>query len=124
MAISAVRKGAAAEGMKVRDYIWRGHDPTAVAVMTEVIGSLVMNCRSCSAPFSVLGDDQVGFVPGMQDGAAVTGLAIAAASLVAVNTTGNPVYDPIGSIIVGNLLGMVCYVQMVSFQMILGLKSI
>ncbi|KAL3528501.1 hypothetical protein ACH5RR_007823 [Cinchona calisaya] len=76
VAISAVRKGAAAEGMKVRDYIWRGHDPTAVAVMTE-------------------------------DGAAVTGLAIAAASLVAVNTTGNPIYDPIGSIIVGSLLGMV-----------------
>lgn len=37
VAIHAVRKGAAAEGMKVRDYIWRGHDPTAVAVMTEVI---------------------------------------------------------------------------------------
>lgn len=37
MAIHAVRKGAAAEGMKVRDYVWRGHDPTAVAVMTEVI---------------------------------------------------------------------------------------
>lgn len=76
VAIHAVRKGAAAEGMTVRDYIWRGHDPTAVAVMTE-------------------------------DGAAVTGLAIAAASLVAVNHTGNPIYDPIGSIIVGNLLGMV-----------------
>ncbi|NP_001312006.1 metal tolerance protein C4-like [Nicotiana tabacum] len=42
-----------------------------------------------------------------EDGAAVTGLAIAAASLVAVNATGNPIYDPIGSIIVGNLLGMV-----------------
>ncbi|CAN4098061.1 unnamed protein product [Withania somnifera] len=76
VAIQAVKKGAAAEGMTVRDYIWRGHDPTAVAVMTE-------------------------------DGAAVTGLAIAAASLVAVNATGNPIYDPIGSIIVGNLLGMV-----------------
>lgn len=76
VAIHAVRKGAAAEGMKVRDYVWRGHDPTAVAVMTE-------------------------------DGAAVTGLAIAGASLVAVNTTGNAIYDPIGSIIVGNLLGMV-----------------
>ncbi|GMH03862.1 hypothetical protein Nepgr_005701 [Nepenthes gracilis] len=76
VAIHAVRKGAAAEGMKLRDYIWRGHDPTSVAVMTE-------------------------------DGAAVTGLAIAAASLVAVNATGNPVYDPIGSIIVGNLLGLV-----------------
>ncbi|GMI86094.1 hypothetical protein like AT1G51610 [Hibiscus trionum] len=76
VAIQAVKKGAAAEGMKVKDYIWRGHDPTSVAVMTE-------------------------------DGAAVTGLAIAAASLVAVKTTGNAIYDPIGSIIVGNLLGMV-----------------
>lgn len=43
----------------------------------------------------------------MQDGAAVTGLIIAGASLVAVNRTGNAIYDPIGSIIVGNLLGMV-----------------
>uniref|UniRef100_A0A5B6YLD2 Putative metal tolerance protein C4 isoform X1 n=1 Tax=Davidia involucrata TaxID=16924 RepID=A0A5B6YLD2_DAVIN len=76
VAINAVRKGAAAEGMKVRDYVWRGHDPTSVAVMTE-------------------------------DGAAVTGLLIAGASLVAVNTTGNAIYDPIGSIVVGNLLGMV-----------------
>lgn len=47
----------------------------------------------------------------LQDGAAVTGLAIAAGSLVAVNTTGNPMYDPIGSIIVGNLLGMVWYLS-------------
>ncbi|BAH92576.1 Os04g0298366, partial [Oryza sativa Japonica Group] len=36
VAIKAVRKGAAAEGMSIRDYIWRGHDPTSVAVMTEV----------------------------------------------------------------------------------------
>ena len=35
----------------------------------------------------------------MQDGAAVTGLAIAAASLVAVNTSGNAIYDSIGSMI-------------------------
>ncbi|KAG8063991.1 hypothetical protein GUJ93_ZPchr0004g39826 [Zizania palustris] len=76
VAIKAVKKGAEAEGMNIWDYIWRGHDPTSVAVMTE-------------------------------DGAAVTGLAIAAASLVAVQTTGNAMYDPIGSIIVGNLLGMV-----------------
>ncbi|XP_030498422.2 metal tolerance protein C4 isoform X1 [Cannabis sativa] len=76
VAIQAVKKGAAAEGMKVRDYVWRGHDPTSVAVMTE-------------------------------DGAAVAGLVIAGASLVAVNITGNGIYDPIGSIIVGNLLGMV-----------------
>lgn len=46
---------------------------------------------------------------GLQDGAAVTGLAIAATSLVAVQMTGNAMYDPIGSIIVGNLLGLVCY---------------
>lgn len=37
----------------------------------------------------------------------MAGLAIAAASLVAVRVTGNPIYDPIGSIVVGNLLGMV-----------------
>ena len=36
VAIQAVKKGAAAEGMKIRDYVWRGHDPTSVAVMTEV----------------------------------------------------------------------------------------
>lgn len=41
VAVHAVRKGAAAEGMKVRDYIWRGHDPTAVAVMTEVIECVI-----------------------------------------------------------------------------------
>ncbi|KAJ4793996.1 Metal tolerance protein C4 [Rhynchospora pubera] len=76
VAINAVKQGAEAEGLKVWDYIWRGHDPTSVAVMTE-------------------------------DGAACTGLAIAAASLVAVQVTGNPIYDPIGSIVVGNLLGLV-----------------
>ncbi|RID62561.1 hypothetical protein BRARA_E01625 [Brassica rapa] len=76
VAIQSVKKGAAQEGMTIRDYIWRGHDPTSVAVMTE-------------------------------DGAAVAGLAIAAASLVAVKMTGNAIYDPIGSIVVGNLLGMV-----------------
>ena len=43
----------------------------------------------------------------MKDGAAVAGLAIAAASLVATKVTGNGIYDPIGSIVVGNLLGMV-----------------
>lgn len=47
----------------------------------------------------------------MQDGAAVTGLVIAGASLIAVNVTGNAIYDPIGSIIVGNLLGMVFFFQ-------------
>ena len=51
----------------------------------------------------------------LQDSAAVTGLAIAGASLVAVNTTGNAIYDPIGSIIVGNLLGMVIWGQKTAY---------
>ncbi|KAM3381946.1 metal tolerance protein C4 [Capsicum galapagoense] len=40
--------GVASEGMKVKEYIWRGHDPTAVVVMTEdswlssiVVGNLL-----------------------------------------------------------------------------------
>ena len=37
----------------------------------------------------------------MQDGAAVTGLA---ALLVTVNMTGIAIYDPIGSMAIGNLL--------------------
>ncbi|CAH8392699.1 unnamed protein product [Eruca vesicaria subsp. sativa] len=32
---SICQKGAAQEGMTIRDYIWRGHDPTSVAVMTK-----------------------------------------------------------------------------------------
>ncbi|KAA3477898.1 metal tolerance protein C4 isoform X2 [Gossypium australe] len=117
VAIQAVKKGAATEGMKVKDYVWRGHDPTSVAVMTEVKHSLVQPYFALLRNTVVF----VGFVENfdilcavlgvgfMTDGAAVTGLAIAAASLVAVKTTGNAMYDPIGSIIVGNLLGMVCY---------------
>ncbi|EOY26364.1 Cation efflux family protein isoform 3 [Theobroma cacao] len=42
VAIQAVKKGAAAEGMKVRDYVWRGHDPTSVAVMTEDFNGVVV----------------------------------------------------------------------------------
>lgn len=36
VAINAVKKGAASEGMTIWDYVWRGHDPTSVAVMIEV----------------------------------------------------------------------------------------
>ncbi|KAJ7553227.1 hypothetical protein O6H91_06G089100 [Diphasiastrum complanatum] len=76
VAVNAVRKGAAAEGMKWQDYLWRGHDPTSVAVM-------------------------------MEDSAAVAGLLIAGVALTAASITGNPIWDPIGSILVGNLLGVV-----------------
>eukprot|EP00850_Spirogloea_muscicola_P000878 SM000003S11123 [mRNA] locus=s3:1040958:1044779:- [translate_table: standard] len=43
----------------------------------------------------------------MEDGAAVTGCVIAAASLLAVELTGNPVWDGVGSIAIGGLLGAV-----------------
>jgi hypothetical protein len=36
VAYGAVKKGAEAEGMTLKEYLWRGHDPTAVAVMMEV----------------------------------------------------------------------------------------
>ncbi|KAI3808017.1 hypothetical protein L1987_23958 [Smallanthus sonchifolius] len=43
--VHAVRKGAVAKGMPVRDYGWRGHDPTSVTVMTNegvaVVGLLI-----------------------------------------------------------------------------------
>lgn len=42
-----------------------------------------------------------------QDGAACAGLGIAAIALAAAEITGNPMWDPIGSILVGNLLGVV-----------------
>lgn len=35
--INGVKKGAAAEGMKLHGYVCHGHDPASVAVMTEVI---------------------------------------------------------------------------------------
>ncbi|KAH8932155.1 hypothetical protein BDL97_19G058600 [Sphagnum fallax] len=76
VAYGAVKKGAEAEGMTLKEYLWRGHDPTAVAVM-------------------------------MEDGAAVAGLAVAGLALAAVEFTGQRIWDPIGSIVVGQLLGVV-----------------
>jgi len=43
-----------------------------------------------------------------QDGAAVAGLAVAGLALAAVEFTGQRIWDPIGSIVVGQLLGVVC----------------
>jgi solute carrier family 30 (zinc transporter), member 9 len=42
-----------------------------------------------------------------EDGAAVVGLAVAAMSLLAAEASGNAVYDAMGSVAVGTLLGMV-----------------
>uniref|UniRef100_A0A7I4C918 Cation efflux protein transmembrane domain-containing protein n=1 Tax=Physcomitrium patens TaxID=3218 RepID=A0A7I4C918_PHYPA len=74
VAYGAVKKGAAAEGMSLREYLWRGHDPTSVAVL-------------------------------MEDGAACAGLGIAGIALTAAEITGNPMWDALGSIVVGGLLG-------------------
>ena len=57
--------------------------------------------------FTVLGNGLRCNFTHLKDGAAVAGLMIASVSLLAVSLTGNPIYDPIGSIFVGNLLGMV-----------------
>lgn len=46
-----------------------------------------------------------------QDGAAVLGLGIAGLALAAAEITGNPIWDPIGSVIVGNLLGVVSFLN-------------
>lgn len=47
----------------------------------------------------------------------MTGLAIAGLSLTAAHYTGNPMWDPIGSIVVGNLLGAVSMVLFVDYRL-------
>ncbi|MCI19869.1 metal tolerance protein C4-like [Trifolium medium] len=56
VAIQAVKEGANAEGMKLRDYIWRGHDPTSVAVMTEVSSDSQQCCSLCCSKKCVRGE--------------------------------------------------------------------
>eukprot|EP00698_Gefionella_okellyi_P013735 TRINITY_DN3779_c0_g1_i3.p1 TRINITY_DN3779_c0_g1~~TRINITY_DN3779_c0_g1_i3.p1 ORF type:complete len:484 (-),score=94.10 TRINITY_DN3779_c0_g1_i3:814-2265(-) len=53
------------------------------------------------------GPDPMGVAVLMEDGAAVTGLAIAAGCLGMTAYTGNPMYDAMGSMMVGGLLGAV-----------------
>jgi zinc transporter 9 len=59
-----------------KDYVLRGKDPSAVAVL-------------------------------MEDSAAVTGVLIASASILLTHVTGNHMYDAMGSIAIGGLLGAV-----------------
>lgn len=76
MAVNQVSKSARETGVSFTDYVVRGRDPSAVAVLAE-------------------------------DGAAVAGLLIAASCLGLTSYTGNGVYDAIGSIAIGGLLGAV-----------------
>lgn len=86
-----------------------------------IICPTIRSCMMCSCGIHFLVSQLVSV---LQDGAAVTGLAIAAASLVAVNTTGNAIYDPIGSIIVGNLLGMVCDLSLKELECLINVSKI
>ncbi|XP_028397753.1 zinc transporter 9-like [Dendronephthya gigantea] len=76
MAVNQVSMSAREAGVSFSDYVVRGRDPSAVAVLAE-------------------------------DGAAVTGLLIAASCLGLTSYTGNVVYDAVGSIAIGGLLGAV-----------------
>lgn len=75
-AVKQVRLSANESGVSFREYISRGRDPNAVAVLLE-------------------------------DSAALTGILIAATSLGLTSYTGNMVFDAIGSISIGALLGFV-----------------
>jgi len=76
MAFRQVVRSAAEGGVSFGEYIARGRDPNAVAVLLE-------------------------------DGAALTGVLVAAACLGLSHYTGNPLYDACGSITIGALLGFV-----------------
>ncbi|GAB2268423.1 hypothetical protein Dimus_003385 [Dionaea muscipula] len=79
-------------------------DPTAMMMIGP---GWQQGCLVWSGDGDALAGDGDALPIDQADGAAVAGLAIASASLVAVNITGNPIFDPIGSIIVGHLLGIV-----------------
>ncbi|XP_046852744.1 zinc transporter 9-like [Xenia sp. Carnegie-2017] len=76
MAVNQVSKSARETGVSFSDYVKKGRDPSAVAVLAE-------------------------------DGAAVAGLLIAASCLSLTSYTGNVVFDAVGSIAIGGLLGIV-----------------
>jgi len=76
LAFKQVAKSAKDSGVSLKEYITRGRDPNAVAVLLE-------------------------------DGAALAGLVVASVSLGLTSHLGNPVFDAIGSISIGALLGFV-----------------
>ncbi|XP_064405221.1 proton-coupled zinc antiporter SLC30A9, mitochondrial-like isoform X2 [Halichondria panicea] len=75
-AVKQVQKSAIETGVSFKDYVLRGRDPSAVAVL-------------------------------MEDSAAVAGVFVAATALCITHWTGNTMYDAIGSISIGGLLGVV-----------------
>eukprot|EP00795_Rhopilema_esculentum_P000261 gene261-9909_t len=76
MAFKQVQKSARESGLSFKEYLVRGRDPNAVAVLLE-------------------------------DSAAVAGLFLAAGCLGLTSYTGNIIFDAIGSITIGALLGAV-----------------
>lgn len=75
-AIRQVSISAQEGGLSFKEYVLRGRDPSAVAVLLE-------------------------------DSAAVTGVILAATALGLSHITGNSIYDAIGSIAIGGLLGTI-----------------
>jgi len=75
-ALKQVQRSANEAGVSIRDYVSRGRDPNAVAVLLE-------------------------------DSAAMAGILIAATSLGLTSLTGNLLFDAVGSISIGALLGFV-----------------
>eukprot|EP00794_Sanderia_malayensis_P007174 gene7174-7980_t len=75
-AFKQVQKSAKESGLSFKEYLVRGRDPNAVAVLLE-------------------------------DSAAVAGLLLAAGCLGLTSYTGNTIFDAIGSISIGALLGVV-----------------
>lgn len=74
MAYRQVIRSAAEGGVTFKEYVARGRDPNAVAVLLE-------------------------------DGAALSGIVIATICLGLSHFTGNPIYDGLGSVAIGGLLG-------------------
>ncbi|XP_057294314.1 proton-coupled zinc antiporter SLC30A9, mitochondrial-like [Hydractinia symbiolongicarpus] len=76
LALKQVIKSANESGVSLSEYVTRGRDPNAVAVLLE-------------------------------DSAALIGIIIAATSIGLTNYTGNAIFDAVGSISIGALLGIV-----------------
>lgn len=88
--LKAVRQGAKECGMKVWEFIKKGPDPMGTPFSPRYI--------------RLLTDQGVAVI--MEDGAALVGITLGFACIAASYVTGNPVFDAVGSILIGTLLGV------------------